>query len=100
MSTEQGEPDSGLAAELFKSRTITSLDQSAAALEAAYQSEQDKRREERFFWICVVAFFADFALFRDIHWTLGLALFLFELAVLLAMAKWLGLEHVAVPLER
>ncbi len=102
MSSTAGSAGSGLPEppDLFPVQPILPIDQSAAALEAAYQNEQDKRREERFFWICVTSFFVDTTLFPGFAWHVNLMLFLFQIALLLALAKWLGLENVAVPLER
>lgn len=100
MSTEpepgQRPPD----IDIFQPRPVSPVDQSAAALEALYQAEQDKRREERFFWIAAIAFLLDIIVLREVAWPLALLLMLFQLAILLSLAKWLRMESIAVPIEQ
>ncbi|MER8941378.1 hypothetical protein NKH82_17985 [Mesorhizobium sp. M0915] len=76
------------------------VDASAAALERQLQHELDKRREERFFWIAGIVALIDVISLPAVNLAVCIFLGLFQIAFLLSLAKWLGLEHVAVPLER
>lgn len=76
------------------------VDTSAAALERQLQHELDKRREERFFWIAGIVGLIDIVALPQVNVAVCIFLGLFQIAFLLSLAKWLGLEHVAVPLER
>lgn len=100
MNTEPGPGQKPPEIDIFQPRTVNPVDQSAAALEALYQAEQDKRREERFFWIAAVTFLLDIVVLRELAWPIALLLMLFQIAILLSLAKWLGLESVAVPIEQ
>jgi hypothetical protein len=81
--------------------TPTPVDESAAALERALQREVDSRREERFYWILGLVIVGDVAAFNVVQsWTGSVAIFLLEIILLLGLSKFLGVEHIIVPLER
>jgi hypothetical protein len=63
------------------------------------QREADLRREERFAWIFVVTMLVDVIAFERLG-TSSIPLFLLELIFLGFMGKWLGVEAVALPIER
>lgn len=100
-STTRGSPQDDFSAIERSARVSTQVDESAAALERALQRQIDGRREERFFWIFTLVIFGDVNAFSVIqNWAGGIAIFLLELVFLLGLAKFLGVEHIIVPLER
>jgi hypothetical protein len=100
MNTELETPKSKDIEVLTEISKPSSLDVSAAALEQQLQNEQDKRREERFFWIFMTTILIDILALRDVDAALIVFIALLEIAFLLGLAKWFGIEHIAVPLER
>ncbi len=77
----------------------TKVDESNAALEQQLQREKDERREERFIWIFVIVMLFDLIAVDRMGYAIIL-LFLLQLIFLAFVGKWLGVEAVAVPLER
>ena len=77
----------------------TKVDESNAALEQQLQREKDERREERFIWIFVVAMLFDLIAVDRMGYAI-IILFLLQLIFLAFVGKSLGVEAVAVPLER
>ncbi|MEH2517815.1 type VI protein secretion system component VasF [Bradyrhizobium sp. AZCC 1610] len=75
------------------------MDESNAALEQQLQREKDERREERFIWIFVAVMLFDVLAVEKMSYAVVL-LFLLQLVFLSFVGKWLGIEAVAVPLER
>ena len=75
------------------SKNLTKNDEQIAKLQGELSSEQDKRKEERFIWILVSAFFFNCFSFEHISWYVVLILFILELAILMIIAKWLGIEY-------
>ena len=75
------------------SKNLTKNDEQIAQLQGELSAERDSRKEERFIWIIVSMFFFDCFLFSNVPWGAGLLLFLFEVTVLMIIAKWLGIEY-------
>lgn len=77
------------------------IDDTAAALESKLQCEIDARREERFYWICAITIPLNviFYKFMDSFFAF-ISLFLLQIIILIGLAGWLGVDHIAVLLER
>ncbi len=86
--------------EFYRSVVATKSDEGAGALEKAIESERDSRREERFYWILALIVVIDIAAFQHLDWVPSILVFLLEIIGLIGMAKWLGVDAVAVLLER
>jgi hypothetical protein len=69
-------------------------------LEAALQKEADERREERFCWIFVCAFFVDLATFQHLNWIGVIFVFLLEVIFLIVMARKYANEEIVMLLQR
>ena len=95
-----GNPPKNPHEELFRSVVVTKSDEGADALEKALESEQNNRREERFYWILALIVVLDVASFQHLAWTPSVLIFLLEIIGLIGMAKWLGVDVVVVLLER
>jgi hypothetical protein len=96
-----GSADADDLARLEQQTTVTPRDQTAAALEQKLQHETELRKEERFFWIFLGAFLLDIIMFKHLEFSLLCWPLLFvQLIFLIGIAGWLGVERVAVPLER
>jgi len=77
------------------------LDETAAALELRLQREVDARKEERFYWICGLTILADVIFFKFLESTFAWSVIVtIELPILIGLAGWLGVDHVAVFLEK
>ncbi|WEK50295.1 MAG: hypothetical protein P0Y66_22070 [Candidatus Kaistia colombiensis] len=76
----------------------TQIDVTAASLERSLQREIDLRREERFFWVMVSVMLVDALIFQSVPWPGCIVLVLLQLILLAHLAKWLGVEQIAVPL--
>lgn len=79
----------------------TPTDNVAAKLESDLQDERDSRMEERFYWIMALVMTGNVPLFNafESSWAL-LPTLLLELVLLIALADWLGVDRVKVPLEK
>jgi hypothetical protein len=84
---------------IIRTARPTKVDESNAALEQQLQREKDERREERFIWIFVAVMLFDVLAVEKMSYAVVL-LFLLQLVFLSFVGKWLGIEAVAVPLER
>lgn len=75
------------------SKNLTKNDEQIAKLQGELSAERDSKKEERFIWIIVSMFFFDCFLFSNVSLGAGSFLFLFEITVLMIIAKWLGIEY-------
>ncbi len=65
------------------------------------QREVDARKEERFYWICGLTILADVIFFKFLESTFAWSVIVtIELPILIGLAGWLGVDHVAVFLEK
>jgi hypothetical protein len=69
------------------------LSSNIAKLQDDLDQERDERKEERFHWICVAAFLLDIVAYGalDSFWPF-LVLFMFQLIVLVGIARRLGVD--------
>ncbi len=88
-------------AALASKAEVLDVDSAAAALADQLEKEQDSRKTERFYWVFGVVILITPMLIKmvDSNWYM-LPLFLFEAAFLIGIAHWLGLERVALLLEK
>lgn len=85
--------------EVERSSIPTTTDNAIAALERQLQRVQDKRNEERFIWTLVSVLLIDIIAFPGLGWAM-IPVFLLELILLIATAKWFGIDWAVVLLER
>ena len=78
----------------------TKLDETAASLERLLQAERDHRNVERFFWIFGVSILADVIFFHELGIASAIPVYLLQIIFLFGLAGWMGVEQVAVLLDR
>lgn len=77
------------------------LDETAAALEQRLLREQDARKEERFYWIVALTVVLDVLMFKFLdNGALAFFLLAIEVVTLIGVAKFLGVDGIAVFLEK
>ena len=84
---------------LEKSAPTTPIDDTVATLIGQLQHEIDQRKEERFLWIFAAVGLVDFHYFGSMSFGAIVAMALFQLAFLIAAARWLGVDHVVLVLN-
>ena len=94
-----GNPPRNPYEEFYRSVVATKSDEGVGALEKAIESERDRRREERFYWILALTIVLDISSFQHLTWAPSILVFLLEIIGLIGMAKWLGVDAVVVLLE-
>jgi hypothetical protein len=80
---------------------VTKLDETAAALAGQLRALNDSVKEERFLWILAVIIILDVIFFKFLaSWPESLIIFALELPLLIVLAKRMGVDPVAIFLER
>ena len=75
-------------------------DQLIAELEEELEKERDKRNEQKFYWLASVFFLLDVLKFEEWHWMVSLAFLLFQVTILIVLAKKWGVEEFALQIEK
>ena len=102
MSTESEPPSKPVSFEgLGGEEPKTKTDDAFAIIEQQFKAEKDARSEERFIWIVVCTILVAVLWFRNAtNPTLPLIVLILELIVLLVLARRMGIDEVAVLVDR
>lgn len=86
---------------VFLTEPATAKDDQIAVLEQDLQKEKDGRKEDRFVFLLVLIIIGDVWSFFYMHvWSAPFALLILEALLLLVVARRLGVDHVAVFMDR
>lgn len=98
MNTEPASRGSDFGSVLAPSSGTSQASDAIAVLEKRIEREQDQRKEERYFWIFAVVLLVAGYVTPNLSWSL-IPLTLLAVVFLIALAEWLGVQWVVVPLR-
>ena len=81
--------------------SVTKEDAEIERLSSQLTEESDRRKEERFGWICALLALVNYLLLKDVgNFFTPLVVIVFELIALLVLARRSGLEYVELIISR
>jgi hypothetical protein len=95
------ENDSDRLFQILAQEEVSQKDKQIQLLQDSLENEKDKRKEERFIFICVVILLLNVVFFSVLdNFTGPIALIILELLVLIPLARTMGVEEAAKLMSR
>ena|SRR6185437_2023169 len=96
---EPGKEQADLAAAF--NATVDPKDAALENVQSALESEIEKRREERFYWIAALIFLFDTEEFRRFEtWSGPIIIGVIQILILIALGRRLGVDHIWTVTEK
>ena len=87
--------DAPIRTKITSEKDANKKDDALAELEEKLQHARDSHREERFVWIVIVVILLDIVLMGNINGLLSIGLLIFEVPLLIVLARRNGVEEAA-----